>query len=277
MSVNLIVAQNSNYDKIVKKDYDIIEVNITKISNSEVSFNFPNETLTNVLDLSEVAKIIFKSGRIQNFNIESKKAQSVSIDAPAAVESQIVIVKQTLKENTIAILPVPFVNTNTLVSSAEMAKFAQNDLYSKLIQASSNIFPLTIQDIRITNSLLKKAGIDYSNIDEVLIEDLEAVLGVDHIIASKVSYVMTTSQTNSVSSNTSIRENGNNRTSVDDFSSSRNSEDFKFDYNVYLDMYKNKTKIYTKYRKPIFEFRDSWMDSMIYQIECTRISKKGKL
>jgi hypothetical protein len=204
MSVNLIVAQNSNYDKIVKKDYDIIEVNITKISNSEVSFNFPNETLTNVLDLSEVAKIIFKSGRIQNFNIESKKAQSVSIDAPAAVESQIVIVKQTLKENTIAILPVPFVNTNTLVSSAEMAKFAQNDLYSKLIQASSNIFPLTIQDIRITNSLLKKAGIDYSNIDEVLIEDLEAVLGVDHIIASKVSYVMTTSQTNSVSSNTEI-------------------------------------------------------------------------
>jgi hypothetical protein len=79
-------------------------------------------------------------------------------------------------------------------SSEEMAKFAQNDIYSKLIDKSSNIFPLTIQDLRDTNSLLHKAGINYKNIDETPIADLHEILGVDNIIAAKVTYTLTQNQ-----------------------------------------------------------------------------------
>ena len=69
-----------------------------------------------------------------------------------------------------------------------MSKFAQDDVYSKLMAKSSNISPLTVQDLRVTNSLLHRAGINFKNIDETPTEELHKILGVDHIIAAKISY-----------------------------------------------------------------------------------------
>lgn len=178
-----------------------------------------------------------------------------------------VVNKSPLKKNTIAILPVPFVNTESLASSGEMAKFAQNDIYSKLIESSANIFPLTVQDLRVTNSLLRKASIDYTNIDEILIEDLQEILGVDHIIAGKVSYVVKINSTNLGYGNTTVKNQENNKTKVDDFSVSTSSQSKKFDFTVYLDLYKNGDKIYTKSRQPFLNEKDSWMDSMFYLLK----------
>jgi len=148
-----------------------------------------------------------------------------------------------------------------------MAKFAQNDVYSKLIEKSENIFPLTVQDLRETNSLLRKAGIDYSNIDEVMIDDLQQVLGVDHIVAAKVSYVMTTSQTTAHYDNTSAKQKNDKKVVVDDFGISNTSESKKFNFTVYFDLYKDGTKIYTQSRSPFFSMKDSWMDAMQYLLK----------
>jgi ribosomal protein S3AE len=67
------------------------------------------------------------------------------------------LAKVEMKQNMVAILPIPFLNTETLASSGEMAKMAQNDIYNNLVQNASSIFPLQPQDLRITNNLLKKA------------------------------------------------------------------------------------------------------------------------
>lgn len=273
-----LFAQTTKLDKIIKKDYSILEVNITNITDSDVEFSYPNEKLKNTLNLSKVAKIIFKTGREQSFNLadNSTVAQQNPTEAKAVTQtSQAASPAQpAVKPNTIAVLPIPFVNTETLASSSEMAKFAQNDMYSKLIERSANIFPLTVQDLRETNSLLKKAGIDYSNIDEVLISDLQNILGVDNIVAAKVSYVLTVDQTNTGFGNTTITAKSDSKANVDDFNISTSSQNKKFDYTVYFDLYKNGSKIFTETRVPFFTNKDSWMDSMQYLLKRSPIYMK---
>jgi hypothetical protein len=173
-----------------------------------------------------------------------------------------------IKENTIAVLPIPFVNSETQASSEEMAKFSQNDMYDKLIEKSSNIFPLTVQDIRTTNNLLRKANIDYKNIDETPIEDLQKILGVDHILAAKVTYdlkIKKSTQTSN-SSNISVNER-NNTIKENDFSSTYTDVIKEFWFVVYFDLYKNNTKIYSQKRVPFFNKKNSWMDSMTYLLK----------
>lgn len=256
-------------DKIITRTYSIIECTVTKVSDSNIEYSLKGEKLVNIIETSKVAKIEFANGRVQEFKIEEK---AISVDEEksrdeVATENSNSTVKTPLKRNTIAVLPIPFVNTETLASSSEMAKFAQNDVYSKLIERSANIFPLTVQDLRVTNSLLRKAGIDYSNIDEVMIEDLQEILGVDHIVAAKVSYVMTVNETNMGYGNTTVKKKSDSKAKVDDFNISTSTENKKFDYTVYFDIYKNLDKIYTQSRQPFLNEKDSWMDSMQYLLK----------
>ena len=256
-------------DKIITRDYTIIECSISKISDATIECSLKGEKLINIIETSKVAKIEFANGRIQEYKIEEK---NVSIEQEKPLDETVAekgntTVKTPMKKNTIAVLPIPFVNTETLATSAEMAKFAQNDVYSKLIERSANIFPLTVQDLRVTNSLLRKAGIDYSNIDEVMIEDLQEILGVDHIVAAKVSYVMTINETNMGYGNTTVKKKSDSKAKVDDFNISTSTENKKFDYTVYFDIYKNLDKIYTQSRQPFLNEKDSWMDSMQYLLK----------
>ena len=257
-------AQGKKLDRIIKKDYSIIEAHVTKISAKNIEFTFPNETLINSLETSKIVRIDFANGRIETFNV----SENVSNNSEE-VKSK----KRIIKKNTIAILPIPFVNSETLASSSEMAKFAQNDIYNKLMEKSSNIFPLTLQDLRVTNSLLRKAGITYKNIDETFIEDLQDILGVDNIIAAKVSYTVTINKRTSDSRSTKVKIK-ENESKYSDFDVSTTNEDKSFNFNVYCDVYQNNTKIYSKTRTPFFNFEKSWMDSMYYLIKRCPIYNK---
>jgi hypothetical protein len=248
IATNISLAQtDGKLDKIVKKNYEVLDVNIKKITEKEVEYSFPNEDLVTSLDLSKVAKITFKSGRTQEFTVNEQAQYSESPEKKSYTFTPV-------KPNTIAVLLVPFLNTENQRSSAEMAKIAQNDIYNRLMDKTSNIFPLQVQDIRMTNSLLKKSGIDYTVIDEIPIEDLSNILGVDHVLACKVNYTM------SVTSGTYVIGD-------DDFFSTISEEDKTFAYTIYFDMYKKNVKVYSKTRQPFFNMQDSWIDSVNYLLK----------
>lgn len=229
-------------DKIIKRDYDVIECKVTKVSDQTVEFTYPQESVVNSLAVSKIAKIEFASGRVQNFTVTESDPEVASANHPSGSDATPVV----LKANTIAVLPVPFINSQNMENSAEMAKFAQSDIYNKLLDKSANIFPLTVQDLHTTNSLLHKAGIDQTNIDETPVEDLQKILGVDNTIAAKVS---------------------GNKVKTNDYSATNSNTQLQYAYHVYFDMYKNGTKIYSKNREPILYFKDSWMDSVSYLLK----------
>lgn len=253
-------------DKIIKRDYQIIECTISKISDKMVEYSLPGETVQISLDVSQIARIEFSSGRTQTFDVSAGNNSPSSSSAIVASE---------MKTNTIAVLPVPYLNSDNQESSEDMAKFAQNDLYNKLLDKSSNILPLTVQDLRTTNSLLHKAGIDHNNVDETPIEDLEKILGVDNIVAAKVSYTVTTNSTATTynSGNAKVSKNDKKITTNDVSTTTANNQTFYY-YTVYFDMYKNTTKIYSQTRKPFLAIKDSWMDSVTYLLKRSPIYVK---
>ncbi|MBF4466111.1 hypothetical protein [Flavobacterium sp. LC2016-12] len=254
-------------DKIIKRDYTIIEGTISKISDQTVEYSLPGEAIQISLDVSQIARIDFASGRSQTFDVSAgSTSQPVSNQNVASAE---------MKPNTIAVLPVPYINSDTQVSSEDMAKFAQNDMYNKLLDKSANIFPLTVQDLRTTNSLLHKAGIDHTNIDETPIADLEKILGVDNIIAAKISYTMSTSSTASTyGSGSTTWSNNDKKVKSNDYSTTTANTQMYYYYNVYFDMYKSTTKIYSQTRKPFLNLKDSWIDSITYLLKRSPIYTK---
>lgn len=265
------LSQNSETkktDRIIRKDFVVIDCTITKMTDNFVEYSLPNETLVTELDLSKVGRIEFASGRIQTFDAAPQGEQ-----AEVVMENMGASPKMERKQNTIAVLPVPYVNSETMASSEEVAKFAQNDIYSKLIDKSSNIFPLTVQDLRTTNSLLRKAGIDYKNIDEIPIEELEGILGVDNIVAAKVSYTLTENRQSSTYKSGETKY-GNDKTKNQNYSSTTDNVEKIYKYHVYFDMYRNGTKIYTQTRQPFFNMEDSWKDAVQYLLKRSPIYTK---
>jgi len=254
-------------DKIIKRDYTIIEGTISKISDQSVEYSLPGETIQISLDVSQIARIDFGSGRSQTFDVSAGSTYIPSAPGPISVAE--------MKPNTIAVLPVPYVNSDNMQSSEDMSKFAQNDMYNKLLDKSANIFPLTVQDLRTTNSLLHKAGIDHHNIDETPIADLEKILGVDNIIAAKISYTMSTSSTASTyGSGSTTWSNNDKKVKSNDYSTTTANTQMYYYYNVYFDMYKNATKIYSQTRKPFLNLKDSWIDSITYLLKRSPIYTK---
>ena len=264
VSVFAFAQGGKKLDKIIKRDYQIIEGTISKISDKTVEYSLPGETLTISLDVSQIARIDFASGRSQTFDVSQGNSDSSAVVAASEI-----------KQNTIAVLPVPYLNADNQESSEDMAKFAQNDLYNKLIDKSSNILPLIVQDLRTTNSLLHKAGIDHTNIDETPIEDLEKILGVDNIVAAKVSYTMNSGTTSTTynSGNAKVSDN-NKKVKTNDVSTTTANTQVYYYYTVYFDMYKNTTKIYSQTRKPFLAVKDSWMDSITYLLKRSPIYVK---
>lgn len=170
-----------------------------------------------------------------------------------------------IKENTIAVLPVPFINVGNNQFSDADAKQAQNEIYSFLEASKKNIQPLEVMDLRTTNSLLRKANVDFKNLDEYTIEELREILGVDHILATKVTFIskaIKTSQESISGSNKSI-------TGV-----STESVSNVYTYKVFVDIYKNKDKVYSNYREPFFSDATAWKDAFEYMIKRSVIYHK---
>ncbi|RXM47352.1 hypothetical protein [Flavobacterium sp. YO12] len=267
VSIAAFAQGTKKLDKIIKRDYQVIECTISKMSDKAVEYSLPGETMQISLDTGLIARIDFASGRSQTFDVTPASSSS-SARSTAVVSSE-------MKQNTIAVLPVPYLNSDTQESSEDMAKFAQNDLYNKLLDKSSNIFPLTVQDLRTTNSLLRKAGIDYKNIDETPIEDLEKILGVDNIVAAKVSYTIGsgTTATTYNSGNAKVSDNNKKVKTSDISTTTANTQEYYY-YTVYFDMYKNASKIYSQTRKPFLAVKDSWIDSVQYLLKRSPIYVK---
>ena len=64
-SISAIFSQNQ-MDSIFTKN-EILVVNIKEVTEDVVKFSYPGETIQNSLNLSSVSKIVFRSGRVQNF------------------------------------------------------------------------------------------------------------------------------------------------------------------------------------------------------------------
>lgn len=257
-------GKRTDLDKIVKKDFSVVEGHVIKVTATVVDFSYLNEDTVNSLEVNEVAKIYFSSGRIQEF-INNNELTS---DIKNIQENTHKVIFKEIKKNTIAVLPVSFLNTETHEFSDERSKYAQNDLYIEVTKYTNQY---SLQDVRETNSLLSMAGIDSNSLDLVPIETLQGILGVDNIVVGRVSYTVNNRQDVITGSYSSIGTNKRkDRGYETGFSNTSIQDNAVYEYKVYLDVYKNFQKTYSQTRVPLNIFGagpDKWVDAMKYLIK----------
>lgn len=258
-------AQEKKADKVYLNSGSTIDVNISKVSAETIEFTYPGESIQNVEKVSNIRTIVFASGRVQQFNTGGGAAASDnnSNAAPASAPSAKTSVEYIpVKPNMLAILPVAFVDRVSGQISDENSKLAQSRIYDFLQDDLSNITPVTMQDTRTTNALLRKAGIGYKELDETTIEDLQKILGVEYLALSKVSCEVqgaTKSATN------------NNKTVFGNSSATTTKQAYTYKYVVVLEVYKGSEKIYNESRIPMAQSEDSWKAAYKYMLKRTPI------
>ncbi len=250
--VSAFVFAQEKTDKVYFLNGDVLEVEIKKIDTDKIEYVFPNESFSNTASKSKIQKIQFKSGRVQNFN-EVK-------EAPKSLKKAII-------KNKVAILPIPFIKqADGSVDSDQKARLAQSKVYNFLVEHLGNIHPRTLQTPRQTNALLRKAGVKISDLDQMSMDEIENFLGVEYVITGRIDYVTKTSQTSESASGGKINTDDDDIFAVGG-TVKHTSQNTRYNYTVYIDLYQKEDNIYSKNRQPFFDFKNSWQDSFEYMLK----------
>lgn len=267
------MAQNkAKYDRIYLNDGREVEVKVGKVTATSVEFTYPDESAHNVEDVANIRTIVYSSGRVQQFAGGNGTATTASnngnMDAPV---SNAAIEYRTVEPNVLAILPVAFYDKRTGELMESKSKLAQSRIYDFFEDEPKKITPLSLQDSRNTNSMLRKSGIPYTDLNETPIEDLERILGAEYIVLSSVTMEMKSNATateNTVNGSQKKKDGRNVSTSS---TTSTINESNTYYYNVVLEIYKGGKKIYNETRKPFLNTEDAWKDAMEYMLRRTPI------
>ena len=187
--VNGFSQTNVKNDIIVTADGQLLQVKVTKVADGTISFNYPGESVVNEIGSDGIEKIVFSSGRTQNFkgggstkstpavsqggNGEVSLLDDIYSEAPAAPAAP------SFEENSIAMIP---------------AKFNRNQTYDKTLSGSATDFMVNLLSSKLNTTGLKviparevveklvDAGVNYEKLRQASPEELRTILGTEYIM-----------------------------------------------------------------------------------------------
>jgi hypothetical protein len=180
-SLALFSVAQDKADVIIKANGEEVKCKVVEVTPTEVKFTYPGETAVYVLGKSEIARIIFSSGRTEVFG----DVQQPSMQTALANN-----------RNKVAILPISYI-MNGQRAVHEMSEKVQLETYNYLLR---NAAAYQVQDPRTTNALLIKSGVTVDNIKGYTPDEICRMLGVEYTIEGVVT-VDPKSQTSYQSSN----------------------------------------------------------------------------
>ncbi len=185
------IAQN--YDIILKTNGEEMEGSVKGIEEESLSFIYKNETIVYKVNLTDIVKITFASGRVQFFNKFDEPGNSNN----ASLEDH---------HNKVAILPFAYIKDQQ-EGDPVMTNKIQTETFALL---SKHRGGLTYQSTNDTNALLIKAGVTNNNIQGYTMGEICSILGVEYVIQGMVSVEKTTQQNINTYSETTKNQGKNN-------------------------------------------------------------------
>ncbi|MEM8848281.1 MAG: hypothetical protein AAGD17_14370, partial [Bacteroidota bacterium] len=141
LSLVAFAQQSSVNDILFTKSGEIIQGKVVKVTNSTISFSYPGESLVNEIGSDQLQKIVFSSGRTQNFaKTSSGNATPAVADKPTPNEEG--ITTTTIPKEEIYLGPGDDVienNNNNRLAVTPMT-FLVNGEYSKGISGQATQF-----------------------------------------------------------------------------------------------------------------------------------------
>lgn len=190
---------NEKYDTIWMKNNDVKVGNVTEVNDDAVKFVHKGETLSYNLKKTDIVKIVFASGRIENINGPATEEKTMTIS-----------ISKSDHNNKAAVLPFTFINDQQ-GGDPEMGYKIQSECYNYL---SNKAATLKFQDPSTTNALLGKAGITKENFRNYTMTEMCDILSVEYLVRGTVTFNKTNTQTReNVSYNSKSGTNKDGKTS----------------------------------------------------------------
>lgn len=263
--IALLNAQQK-FDTVYMKNGDVNVGSITAVNDASVNFTYKGETLGYTFKTGDISKIIFSSGRVQNFSAPVTTTSNSSIPN-ADVDHH----------NKVAVLPFGYINPNQ-ETNTEMGYKVQNECYTYL---SNKAAALKIQDPSTTNALLGKAGVSFENVRNFTNTELCNMLGVEYVVRGTItSNIKSTSSSGSASydqknKSGSADKNGNysDKSSGSVYTSGSTQQNFQT--SVLLEIYQDSgNKVFGQDRTSFWETVDAYKATIQYLLKKSPIYGK---
>ncbi len=258
-----IHAQQNASDQLFLSNGETLAVTVQKVEPETITYSFTGEDLENVVDKANVEKIIFKSGREQQF---SGGASSETASIPNNFEYP------TMKSNEGAVLPFEFVIDGT--AHPEEGTEAQEYYYNNLMRRPErNTIPY--QDTETTRKRLRAAGInDAFDMREYEMTEIAEIVGAGILITGKIS--VDYRSTNSSTSGSTTTKVDTKKKKVKTYSSDYSSSTDEYDTHVVFRVYdKDGNKLIDENRRPFMATtRDNYVSALNYLMKRTPYYQK---
>ncbi|WP_163708530.1 hypothetical protein [Mangrovibacterium lignilyticum] len=254
-----IQAQQAPVDVITLMNGNEMKGKVTAINGNDIKFVYQGEELTYTVKKEEINKIQFSSGRVEIINdvTESEAAQEDSSGLP---ETQ---------RNLVAVLPFSYLGEGG-AKDEKLSKKVQSDCYNLLLKFAPHF---SVQDPLKTNAYLARQGVNESNIDGFLPDELCHILGAEYVVIGSilVDYKGTTNYSNS-SSESKKKDDGKKRTTYSSTSSSSTEQfETQVDLKIYTDDGHN---ISSQSRRSFWQTEDAYAVTLQYLIKRSPLYSK---
>lgn len=256
-------AQENTSDQLFLSNGEIYVVTILKVEPETITYSFIGEDLENVAKKDNVAKIIFKSGREQQFS-GSQASQAASI--PNDYEYP------TMLENEGAVLPFEFIVDGTV--NTEEGTEAQEYYYKNLMRRPERN-TIDYQDAETTQKRLRAAGItDAIGMRDYEMKEIAKIVGAGILVTGKIT--VDYRSTNSSTSGSTTTKVDTKKKKVKSYSSDYSSSRDEYDTHVVFRVYdKDGKKIVDESRTPFMAItRDNYVTALNYYMKRTPYYQK---
>lgn len=200
-----IMAQDkiSINDLIVTRDGQFLQGQVVKVSNGTISFKYPGETTIIEVNPDQLEKIVFASGRVQNFNGNNGNSDVSKTGSPppkvaASVENSPLAStarQSAVKPEEIFLLPDYDQNSLAVVPLS----FFSNDSYNKELSSQSTAFVtdfltqhgvkngIGVMGLKPTIDKLVSQNISHANLQKASLEELQKTLGTRYAVSIEIN------------------------------------------------------------------------------------------
>ncbi|TAI48896.1 hypothetical protein [Flagellimonas allohymeniacidonis] len=186
-------AQTGNNDILFTNSGEIIQGKVVKVTASSISFSYPGETLINELSTTNLQKIVFSSGRTQNFSGSPESSSATKMVAKEnfipeqtkePIPTEEIFLGPGVENNKLVVVPSSFTKNGGFDkdTSSQITRFATTYLADK-----NQSQPIEVQEMSKTISMLVDAGIGFQQLATSPIDKLQAALKAEHLVIITVS------------------------------------------------------------------------------------------
>jgi len=257
-------AQNAS-DQIFLTNGETIAVKVKKVAPNTISYVYLGEDLENEVAKDDVIKIVFKSGREQQFSgalTTSSHNRSADFEYPV------------MKSNQGAVLPFEFVFDGS--AAPEEGIEAQEFYYTNLMRKPERN-TIVYQDVETTQRRLRAAGISQANdLRNYDMAEIAKIVGAGILVTGKIT-VDYRSTTSSSTGSTTTKVNTKKKR-VNSYSSDYSTSTDEFDTKVLFRIYdKDGKKIVDVKRVPFLATtRDNYVTALNYLMKRTPYYQKKR-